>query len=503
MESVAFNDLSVLWVSPDYVPMQAELGPLNSLIGREIKLLANIEIELCAGQEPVPEKERQHGLLAQRIWLLSACASPIRRVPDDILQEIFMTCLPFDTNPTLISVKKAPILLTHVCRRWKNLAFSTASLWSHFSIPLYSYKPPYIEVIRAVQEWLARSNKCTLNLSFARHITPNPQRNEAIHKSLISQSYRWDTIDMVTDQPTWGEKTEDIAWLTPFLSSSVPLLRSVTLVLQEHTVTLWRDSKLLSGPNLTSLTMDTRLLPPSPTGKLIPFSSATWPRITHLSVTCEYPKRPPSAFFMTLNGFSALVTLDIKICHCVAIQRSDTIAQTIMRNVDALIILPSLRQLHIDSECPQMSQSLLQNLVAPALVSLWYNADNCGHCLSDKDESEENLCSLLKASGLIDNNNLRRLTLDPTQWPDAALYRLLERLPGLECLALETPSYYNNRFTRVRFERTIVDDAFLQKLCWLKDRDISNNSLFKWTLCFFPNWQALRSSPAPPTPRMF
>ncbi|KAJ7881995.1 hypothetical protein B0H14DRAFT_2184182, partial [Mycena olivaceomarginata] len=41
-----------------------------------------------------------------------------RRLPRDVLEEIFATCLPSHWN-TIMSAKEAPILLCHLCSGWR------------------------------------------------------------------------------------------------------------------------------------------------------------------------------------------------------------------------------------------------------------------------------------------------------------------------------------------------------------------------------------------------
>ncbi|KAJ6561804.1 hypothetical protein B0H19DRAFT_903367, partial [Mycena capillaripes] len=54
---------------------------------------------------------------------------PIRRIPDDILRKIFVSCLP-QTQNAAISPREAPILLCGVTSGWRHVALSTPQLWS-------------------------------------------------------------------------------------------------------------------------------------------------------------------------------------------------------------------------------------------------------------------------------------------------------------------------------------------------------------------------------------
>ncbi|KAJ7143555.1 hypothetical protein C8R43DRAFT_891542, partial [Mycena crocata] len=47
----------------------------------------------------------------------TALLFPMRRAPRDILQEIFLACLP-TTHNALIDPSEAPLLLGHICSHW-------------------------------------------------------------------------------------------------------------------------------------------------------------------------------------------------------------------------------------------------------------------------------------------------------------------------------------------------------------------------------------------------
>ncbi|KAF8175347.1 hypothetical protein BJ912DRAFT_1064367 [Pholiota molesta] len=60
-----------------------------------------------------------------------SAASPISRVPYDILREIFTRCLP--QYPLHYRQLIAPILLCHICSSWRTIALGSAALWAHLN----------------------------------------------------------------------------------------------------------------------------------------------------------------------------------------------------------------------------------------------------------------------------------------------------------------------------------------------------------------------------------
>ncbi|KAJ7854874.1 hypothetical protein B0H13DRAFT_1484434, partial [Mycena leptocephala] len=65
-----------------------------------------------------------------------ALVSTARRLPHDILRNIFTFCLPSERHPTL-NRREAPVLISHICGDWRSLVLSMPRLWTslHISAP--------------------------------------------------------------------------------------------------------------------------------------------------------------------------------------------------------------------------------------------------------------------------------------------------------------------------------------------------------------------------------
>ncbi|KAJ3936099.1 MAG: hypothetical protein NXY57DRAFT_987197, partial [Lentinula lateritia] len=117
------------------------------------------------------------GLLRQKekinnyIGAHQALMSPIRQIPSETLADIFVWCLPADRN-AVRSLKEAPLLLTTICRNWRQVALDTPRLWNS----LHIFLPPYLSDIAVskraigVKTWLQRSGSLPLSISF--HVKP-------------------------------------------------------------------------------------------------------------------------------------------------------------------------------------------------------------------------------------------------------------------------------------------------------------------------------------------
>ncbi|CAK5270690.1 unnamed protein product [Mycena citricolor] len=90
-------------------------------------------------------------------------ASPLRRLPTELLETLFIACLPEKHN-ALLAMTECPLLLTHVCRRWRTVALALPRLWCSLHVPIVYLM--YCEGRRRLlRQWLERSRELPLSLS--------------------------------------------------------------------------------------------------------------------------------------------------------------------------------------------------------------------------------------------------------------------------------------------------------------------------------------------------
>ncbi|KAF9009931.1 hypothetical protein BDQ17DRAFT_1222300, partial [Cyathus striatus] len=124
------------YLGTNFAPSNHELEQIRELLKTSDKELRNIDVEighLNQRLQFMQEKRSRLKIITERY---QALISPARQLPRDILEEIFLACLPTDRNPC-ISAAEAPILLTHICSSWRSIALSLPRLWSaiHIALP--------------------------------------------------------------------------------------------------------------------------------------------------------------------------------------------------------------------------------------------------------------------------------------------------------------------------------------------------------------------------------
>ncbi|EJD35273.1 hypothetical protein AURDEDRAFT_93216, partial [Auricularia subglabra TFB-10046 SS5] len=87
----------------------------------KLALTRSVHDMLCDEQTSVSERLRQSRGLVH----------PIRRLPPEVLAEVFTACL---SDEQLHSLSAVPYPVSQVCRRWRSVALQTPRLWTYVSV---------------------------------------------------------------------------------------------------------------------------------------------------------------------------------------------------------------------------------------------------------------------------------------------------------------------------------------------------------------------------------
>ncbi|KAJ3570921.1 hypothetical protein NP233_g4091 [Leucocoprinus birnbaumii] len=177
------------------------------------------------------EKQRLINLIAKN----RAMISPFKRLPVDIVEEIFYHCLPVAHN-AVTSVHEPPLVLGRVCKTWRQVAYSTPRLWTSIHIvAILSGRSTYLEErdaeLGGISAWISRSGALPLSISIF-HDDPLPQwpgqsleyQIQPYLDTLYSQLHRWKSIYFTFRDINWT----DI--LSRIHSEDVPLLEELQII---------------------------------------------------------------------------------------------------------------------------------------------------------------------------------------------------------------------------------------------------------------------------------
>ncbi|KAF8983188.1 hypothetical protein BDQ17DRAFT_1290478 [Cyathus striatus] len=280
------------YLRTNYVPTVDEAKQVQDLLeisGQKLRCI-DTEIDQLKRQLDMLQEKRLgiHVFAEQHRALLS----PARKLTQDIVEEIFIACLPEDRNPHM-NVMEAPMILTQICSSWRRIALSTPRIWSAIHIVLPNiirgtYPVPNYLLMEEefvlqtldrrqafVKKWLDRSGACPLSISI--HQTPdagalsslNSAETEAyyntkqkiqqihrqfFHDTIIPYHQRWYNLDISFSMDTLrglleiGLKTEYLKMLKE-LHINRQVLHSSELSTCE-----WKEIVAFLSLNVTTVT---------------------------------------------------------------------------------------------------------------------------------------------------------------------------------------------------------------------------------------------------------
>ncbi|KAJ7434902.1 hypothetical protein B0H11DRAFT_2115982 [Mycena galericulata] len=321
------------------VPSDAERQTIRDFLVGPREEIAVLTDEIVVTQALLDELISKRAILDEFVAAHLALASPVRRVPTDIMQEIFVASLPSGQNST-ITEQDAPLLLCHICRAWRGLALSMPRLWAS----LHIVAPPNVRMISmndTVNSWLSRSGTLPLAISVAVPPTSGQIPDISMLHTLIAFSLRWEHIKFTF--PTY-ESLSPLASLSP---ADVPILRTVAIscFAQHRIVKEWNNVGFLATPSVHSSCIGAKNAPPSS----IPLH---WERLRQLSFRGSGVSIPADLVLDILRKCPLLETFSV------AVTRG---------NVGTRCCMYHLRNLHLFN---YNESNFFEHLVAPKLICL-------------------------------------------------------------------------------------------------------------------------------------
>ncbi|KAF7360838.1 F-box domain-containing protein [Mycena sanguinolenta] len=168
-------------------PHEAELSIIRPILQKTSARLASLDAEIPRLKAHLAQLEEQRAVISRYHAQNLSILSPLRRMPPEILGEIFSWTI----RPDVCSTDKSPWVLTHVCGDWRTVALSKSSLWSLIYID-FSVKEKYpLEMVNTQVE-RARS----LKIHFFGSQNCDSASQIAVFDLLASHSGRWEDLSI-------------------------------------------------------------------------------------------------------------------------------------------------------------------------------------------------------------------------------------------------------------------------------------------------------------------
>ncbi|KAE9401337.1 hypothetical protein BT96DRAFT_1018273 [Gymnopus androsaceus JB14] len=151
----------------------------------------------------------EHDVLEQRLAYCRAFLAPVRRLPFELLAEIYhlILCSVRDNSPRpkeQLAPTRALVVLSHVCSFWRKACFSTTTLWNDIRIPSLFRNA---KDARLVEMQLRYSGSSPLDIqihNFGASREADMDSARDILEGLISHRERWRKV-LVIGINTWAE----------------------------------------------------------------------------------------------------------------------------------------------------------------------------------------------------------------------------------------------------------------------------------------------------------
>ncbi|KAF8072269.1 hypothetical protein FPV67DRAFT_929860 [Lyophyllum atratum] len=428
----------------NYVPSLEEVLQIDEYLEDPSKRISQVDQTITRLQAEIDLLSRERTQILDKIGPYKALISPMRRLPGEILQEIFVRCLPTHHN-ALMDSTEAPLLLGRICSGWRKASRSNPLLWASvhispvFELSCAGVDDKWATLQIAIKEWLERAGHCPLAISLKEHSDgPSP----AVMKTVTLFSKRWKHINFVlVDLPT--------SPVTKLSSHDVPILESISIVDASFTDPPhenWTSYDIFKAPFLREV----RVLHPQYHYRP---DQLRWEQLTHLHV--HNITGYTTGFLEILGVARNLIDCSLHVGPC----------QT-LADLPAPIHLLSLTKFSLTGS-PNLLK-LLQYLDLPRLRSFNF-------CVRSHYEPGQNISHALPTF-LSRITALTHLTVDP---------RCMSRELLLKCLH-ETP-----RVTHLTIRKT-------DRTAWARADDEHYSLTDSIILRFFlPNTYALQSSLCP------
>ncbi|KAF7368653.1 hypothetical protein MVEN_00189500 [Mycena venus] len=258
-----------------YCPSNEEILQIKELLIEPTLRMKELDDEIAALQKAIDKLRGERDGLCTYVDAHKALISPVRRLSLDIIEQIFIACLPTHRNCAM-SASEAPVLLGRICGSWRTISLSMPRLWSRLHIVQPNVKLDGTDGIRTPMDdsekldqrlestkmWLGRSGQCPLSISVEgvseprvmHTATPSPPRSTLLLQALVPFASRWQHIHITADSSAFNA-------MSHLVEGDVPMLETLSIRYSQsipHREVRWEQLGIFGGARLCSLSMPGR-----------------------------------------------------------------------------------------------------------------------------------------------------------------------------------------------------------------------------------------------------
>ncbi|SJL02847.1 uncharacterized protein ARMOST_06186 [Armillaria ostoyae] len=175
-------------------PLHTERPQLEGFISENLEFVASLQERVSKAWAVLNDLLKEQRGVKDMIESCKTIIRPIRKVPEDIVREIFLAL--WDTEEEgkdSLNKRFAPLVVSQVCRDWRNIALSMSQLWSTITLD-FDQHPNELRCQYLLQTYLVRSanHDIILSIRSKRDISKSP-----VIPALLLSAPRWTNISMI------------------------------------------------------------------------------------------------------------------------------------------------------------------------------------------------------------------------------------------------------------------------------------------------------------------
>lgn len=363
-------------LSTNRPPNEDELAQARRIVADYRDELQIVRQKISDTEASLQRLKEEQNMLLDDLVPFERIISPLRRIPEDIYREIFMSCISTEANPTMSS-RDAPVLLTRITSGMRRIALTTPTLWAAIHIPIFvRVKSAIMDVAKSVmearklgvEEWLLRrSGQLPLCISVTEVNDTDGEQSipehlvQSIIQTILSCCSRWKDINLflyctTATVPFLSLAPEETPQLCGFTLRSAHML--TTDVNEQPAILRSKNIRKIGGYSMLHL--------------LTPISQVCWSRLTHLNCNLGSPAATPSNILSVasiLRECYGLINLSFRIWVAPSPLTLDDISLPFLQYLDIdEFILPGIMETWQSSPV-----AVGYAIHAPLLETLTYN----------------------------------------------------------------------------------------------------------------------------------
>ncbi|KAF8152217.1 hypothetical protein B0H34DRAFT_754915 [Crassisporium funariophilum] len=357
----------------NYIPDHPEITEIQQYVSAVTTEVSELDQRVAELEAALADVMTRRAHLQEVACAHQALISPLRRLPPELLQYIFVLCLPSNRN-AVMHASEAPVLLGRVCSEWRRVSLGTPEVWAslHVVPPNVNFSNPASSTARfqrkreLLEMWLGRSGACPLNISFVWFAGDSEDEMNlcgSLLEVLVPMCGRWRVLDFQVPlkmfKPFTGLTVKDVPMLEgiSLMDNRTPLYTDAVDRWPE-TLDFAESASRLRNFTLTFFSGGIRL------------PSIPWPQLTtlYLESNIAFFFQDSREMLTTLSECASLVSCTLKF------PLSHTATLPTYEKLNIPITLPQLHTLCVDGDQHlhntfHMSNTLT-NLCAPKLRKL-------------------------------------------------------------------------------------------------------------------------------------